>query len=113
MEGITVTNLWALILAVASGFVLLANAGEKVAKIYQSMKAPNANQDKRLDDLEEWRKSVDRMLAADKKHLESIDEGNRATQRALLALLAHGIDGNNIKQMQDAKEELNSYLINR
>ena len=50
MEGITVTNLWALILAVASGFVLLANAGEKIAKIIQGMKAPNANQDKRLDD---------------------------------------------------------------
>lgn len=113
MEGITVTNLWALILAGASALVLLANAGEKVAKIIQGMKAPNANQDKRLDELEEWRKSVDRILAADKKHLDSIDEGNRATQRALLALLAHGIDGNNIKQMQDAKDELNSYLINR
>lgn len=113
MEGITVTNLWALLLAGASALVLLANAGEKVVKIVQSLKAPNANQDKRLDELEAWRKSVDRMLDSDKKHLDSIDEGNRATQRALLALLAHGIDGNNIKQMQDAQKELNNYLINR
>lgn len=113
MEGITAENLWALLLAGASALVLLANAGEKVAKIVQTLKAPNANQDKRLDELEDWRESVDRMLASDKKHLENIDEGNRATQRALLALLDHGIDGNNIKQMQAAKDELRSYLISR
>lgn len=113
MEGITAENLWALLLAGASALVLLANAGEKVAKIVQTLKAPNANQDKRLDELEDWRESVDRMLASDKKHLENIDEGNRATQRALLALLDHGIDGNNIKQMQEAKDELRSYLISR
>jgi hypothetical protein len=113
VEGITAENLWALLLAGASALVLLANAGEKVAKIVQTLKAPNANQDKRLDELEDWRESVDRMLASDKKHLENIDEGNRATQRALLALLDHGIDGNNIKQMQAAKDELRSYLISR
>lgn len=31
----------------------------------------------------------------------------------LLALLDHGIDGNNIEQMQHAKEELQNHLINR
>jgi len=49
----------------------------------------------------------------DKKRLDSLDEGNRATQRALLALLDHGIDGNNIEQMQHAKEALQNHLINR
>lgn len=113
MEGLTAENLWALLLAGASALVLLANAGEKVVKIVQNLKAPNANQDKRLDDLEEWKESVDRMLACDKKHLENIDDGNRVTQRALLALLDHSIDGNNLKQMQAAKDELRSYLISR
>ena len=32
---------------------------------------------------------------------------------ALLALLDHGIDGNNISQMQEAKTALQNHLINR
>ena len=106
-------EIWAAVLAAASAIVLLSNAAEKIGKAIQTAKAPNARQDERLSDLEEWRKGVDTKLESDKKHLDAIDEGNRATQRALLALLDHGIDGNNIKQMQDAKEALQSHLINR
>lgn len=106
-------ELWPLILAAASAIVLLANAAEKIAKAVQYAKAPNTRQDERLSDLEEWRKGVDQKLANDKKHLDAIDEGNRVTQRALLALLDHSIDGNNIKQMQEAKDALQNHLINR
>lgn len=113
MEGITIDGLWALLLAGASALVMLVGAAEKIVQVVKAAKAPNVAQDKRLDELEEWRKSVDLKLAADKTHLDNIDEGNRATQRALLALLDHGIDGNNIKQMQDAKEALQNHLINR
>ena len=104
---------WAAVLAAASAFVLLSNAAEKIGKAIRTAKAPNAKQDARISDLEEWRKGVDLKLDNDKKHLDTIDEGNRATQRALLALLDHGIDGNNIEQMQHAKEELQNHLINR
>ena len=45
--------------------------------------------------------------------LDSIEAGNRASHQALLALLDHGIDGNNIKQMQDAKKTLQQHLIDR
>lgn len=113
MEGITINGLWALLLAGASALVMLVGAAEKIVQVVKAAKAPNVAQDKRLDELEEWRKSVDLKLAADKTHLDCIDDGNRATQRALLALLDHGIDGNNIKQMQDAKEALQNHLINR
>lgn len=105
--------LWTWVLAGASAIVLLSNAAEKIVKIVKTAKAPNVQQDERLTALEEWRKGVDQKLDNDKKHLETIDEGNRATQRALLALLDHGIDGNNIEQMQHAKEELQNHLINR
>lgn len=106
-------ELWAMVLAAASAVVLLSNAAEKIGKAIQTAKAPNAKLDERMSDMEEWRKGVDAKLESDKKHLEAIDEGNRATQQALLALLDHGIDGNNIEQMQHAKEALQNYLINR
>ena len=65
------------------------------------------------EELEKWREKVERRLINDNDRLRDIEKGDRATQRALLALLDHGIDGNNIKQMQDAKEELQNHLINR
>lgn len=109
----TPTEIWTAVLAAASAIVLLSNAAEKVGKAIQTAKAPNTRQDERLDAVEKHLEEVDGYLASDKKRLDSLEDGNRATQRALLALLDHGIDGNNIEQMQHAKEELQNHLINR
>lgn len=113
MEGMSVAAVWALMLGAASAIVLLANAAEKIVKAVKAAKAPNDKQNSRLDALEAWQKEVDRKLLRDNDHLDAIDDGNRVTQRAILALLDHGIDGNNVKQMQDAKAELQEYLIRR
>ena len=107
------TEIWAIVLAAASAIVLLSNATEKIVKAVKAAKAPNALQDERLTSLEKWREEVDRHLESGDRHFGTIDEGNRVTQLALLALLDHGIDGNNISQMQHAKEELQNHLINR
>lgn len=101
------------ILAAASVIVLLSNAVEKIVKAVKAAKAPNDQQNARLDALEEWKKEVDDKLKRDLDRFESLDEGMHVTQRALLALLDHGLDGNNVKQMQDAKNGLQNYLINR
>lgn len=108
-----ITNLWTIFLAAASALVLIANAAEKIVKAVKAAKAPNAKQDERLERLESWRKEVDRKLSREEDRLEDVDAGNRVTHRALLALLDHGIDGNNIKQMQDAKKELTEHLISK
>lgn len=117
MGNMTLAEALAFILAIASGFLLLANAAEKIVKAYKAWKAPavqqNAQQNERLDALEAWQKEVDGKLNNDNARLDAIVDDNRVTQRALLALLDHGIDGNNIKQMQDAKEDLRTHLINR
>lgn len=113
MENLTPENIWTVVLSVASAVVLLSNAMEKIVKAIKAAKAPNVHQDERLDALEHWKEEVDRKLTRDNNRLSAIDNGNRVTQRALLALLDHGIDGNNIAQMQHAKEELQEHLINR
>lgn len=112
MQHVTLTEVWGWIAAALAAIVLVANATEKVVRAWKVAKAPNEAQNERLDALEEWRKEVDRKLSRDNDRLQDIDNGTRVTQRALLALLDHGIDGNNIKQMQDAKEALQDHLIN-
>lgn len=118
MEHVTNTTLdpvvlWAALSSALAAFLLVCNAAEKVVKIWKAAKAPNSQQNDRLAALEKWREEVDGKLDRDHDRFERIDEGMQVTQRALLALLDHGLDGNNVKQMQDAKEGLRSYLINR
>ena len=67
----------------------------------------------RVEALELKSKEHDRMLANDLIRLKDIENGTRVTQKAILALLEHGLDGNNIDAMQKAKDELQSYLIGR
>ena len=110
MWDLTGAEIWTGVLAAASAIVLLSNAAEKIAKAVQ---APNARQDEILADLLEWKKKVDQALAKDLDRFASLDNGERVTQRALLALLDHGIDGNNVEQMKRAKDELQNHLINR
>ena len=50
-------------------------------------------------------------LKNDKLRLDRMDEGQRVTMQALLALLDHNLDGNNIDQMQKAKKDLQKHLI--
>ena len=113
MESITIPAVWAWVLSGASALVLLANAAEKIGKAIQHAKAPNKHQDERIGALESRMKAVEGKLGDDKEALAALQEGNHAMYKALLALLDHGIDGNNIKQMQDAKSELQEHLINR
>jgi hypothetical protein len=107
------TDVWAWVLAAASAVVLLSNAAEKIAKAVKAAKAPNEEQDRRLTAAEKDIADIKGFLANDKKRLDSLEEGNRVTQRALIALLGHGLDGNNQKEMASAKADLESYLINR
>jgi Sec-independent protein translocase protein TatA len=102
-----------LLLGLATIINTFGSAFEKVAKAKKALKAPNDEQDRRITANENDIKDIKGLLGKDKKRLDTLEDGNRVTQRALLALLGHGLDGNNQKQMADAKAELESHLINR
>lgn len=113
VKNLDVTQIWSIVAWVATAIVLLANAAEKIVRAVKAAKSPNDKQNERLDRLEKWRQDVDRRLTDGNTHFDTIDEGNRVTQKALLALLAHSIDGNNIKDLEEAKHDLENHLINR
>lgn len=106
-EGMTV------LLACASAVVLIANATEKLLALIRGARSPIDGATARLDSLERWREEVERKLERDHDRLRDIDESFSVTQKAILALLDHGIDGNNIDTMRDAKEELHTHLTSR
>lgn len=108
-----------LVLAAAGAINTVGSALEKIAKARKAAQAPNEEQDRRLRELEnwrketmDWRKDVERKLRNDNDQLQTVNECLRVILQGQLALLDHGLDGNNIKQMQDAKEVLQHHLIN-
>jgi hypothetical protein len=109
----TLTQLIGWILALCAGVSCVAAAYSWIAKGVRAAKGPDQKQNRRLKELEERVAQHDDYLAKDKHRLEEIEESNRVTHRALLALLAHGIDGNEVEAMKSAKAELQEYLIKR
>jgi len=95
--------------------VITATAGAVgvIYSIINKAKAPNRMQNERLDKHEEWLKKHDALLDNDNRRLKTLEEGNKIIQKALLALLQHGIDGNDVAGMKKVKAELEEYLIDR
>ena len=113
MENMTFAEVWAVFAAVAAAVILLVNAAEKIVVIWRTIRAPDAAQDNRLAGLEADMAQVKKYLTNDKDRIDRLADGDRVTKHSLLALLNHGIDGNNVAQMEAAKHELEDYLINR
>lgn len=101
------------LLILAGAITTVGGAAEKIIKVVRSAKTPNIQQNERLNALESDVKEIHSFLELDKKRLDAFEVSTRVTQRALLALLEHGIDGNSVKRMQDSREELENHLINR
>lgn len=120
MIQFTISEAMATILYICGGIVTVAAVVSVVVRFIQFLRRPKFLQDdriaaieNRIDVLEAQHDAYDKFFDNDKKRLDRIDEGNRVTQHALLALLAHGIDGNDTDALKNAKHELERYLISR
>ena len=98
------------LLAVAGFINTVGAAADRVAKARQAAQAPNKEQDTRLGDLERRMGDVERMLGNDKLSLDKINSGLEASFQVQLALLDHALNGNNIEQMQRARDALYVHL---
>lgn len=101
------------ILALCGGIITVSGAVTVICKAFRAARKPETDQNQRITDLEKRVARHDELFRKDKLRLDAIEEGNRVTQQALLALLSHGIDGNEVAGMKAAKEKLEQFLINR
>ena len=101
------------LLAICASISCVGGAIAWIIKGRDKLLEPERKQDSRIRSLEERIARVDNLLSKDLERIEVLEEGNRVTQRALLALLAHGIDGNDVDALKEAKEDLQEYLIKR
>ena len=101
---------WETTIVIAAGVLTMFNVIDKIVTTIKAAKNPVDDLKKRVDDLE--RKISDSYPRYDSK-IEVNEDGNRVVQRAILELLKHSIDGNNIDGLKDAEKELSKYLISK
>ena len=108
----TLSEIWGWLSIVLAAIVLISNAAEKIAIAIKAAKAPESRQNEDIQKLKADVKEIKEKLKKDDDRLNDSQNANRITQEALLALLEHGLNGNNVEQMNTAKKKLHNYLIN-
>ncbi len=98
---------WETTVVIGAGVLTIFNVIDKIVTKVKEAKEPTQDLEKRVAELER------KILESYDKRIEDIEKGNKVTQRAILALLEHAIDGNNKNQLIKAKDNLNDYLTDR
>ena len=107
-------------LYLCGALITVSSVATVLMKFFEWKNRPNQRQDeriaaaeKRLLAHEEKLKLYEDFFMRDKARLDDIDKSNKVTQRALLALLSHAINGNDVDALHKAKDELQDYLTQK
>ena len=109
----TPQQVFELILWVCGAIVSVSAAVAVIIKVVQKAKAPEKTQNERINKLEKKVERFEQLFDNDNKRLQKLEEGNRVTQQAILALLSHALNGNDVDSLQKAKAKLEDYLIGK
>ena len=116
----TPAQLIALILAVCGAIVTISAAIGVIAKALDKARAPEKEQNERLDAHEKRLNAHDEIIERFKEYFDNddrrfkeIEKSNKITQSALLALLKHSINGEDITSLKEAEKSLEEYLIEK
>lgn len=116
----TPTEMFTMIVAICGAIVTVAGAVTVIVKAIKQVKAPEILQNDRITACENniadiYKKFMDydMFLKRDKKRLDKLEDGNEVVSEALLALLSHAINGNDVDGLTNAKNKLNNYLIRK
>jgi hypothetical protein len=91
-----------------------------IQKVLDILKKPNDTQNERIKGLESRVEKLEvqnikflEFFDHDKKRIDSIVEGNAATQNVILQISNHLLYGNNTEEMKEACKHLQKYLTSR
>ena len=109
-----------LILGICAAIVTISAAIGVIAKVLDKARAPEATQNIRLDTIDRRLDDIDKTIAQfreyftnDDNRFKAIEKSNKVTQTALLALLKHSLNGNDMDSLKEAEKSLEEYLIDK
>ena len=91
-----------------------------IINIVKKLRAPEDKQNEKLKDHEDRLKSLEdqnkiftQYFINDDKRFKAIERSNKITQSAILALLKHSINGQDIESLKKAEKSLEEFLIEK
>lgn len=101
------SDIFSTVVVVSAGILTVANLVDRIVQTVKLAKKPTDDLEKRVSDLER------KILENYDKRITDIEKGNKVTQKAILELLKHSIDGNNVDGLKKAEKDLSDYLIDK
>ena len=116
----TPAQIIAAVLAICGAIVTISAAIGVITKAIEKTREPENNQNKRLDAHEKRLSALEEIAGKfkeyfdnDDKRFKEIEKSNKITQAALLALLKHSLNGNDMESLKNAEKSLEEYLIDK
>lgn len=116
----TPAELISVILGICAAIVTISAAIGVIIKAFDKARAPENEQNKRLDTIDRRLNDIDKTIAKfreyfanDDNRFKAIEKSNKITQTALLALLKHSLNGSDITSLKEAEKSLEEYLIDK
>ena len=116
----TPAELISIILGICAAIVTISAAIGVISKLLDKARAPETAQNNRLDTIDRRLDDIDKTIATfreyftnDDNRFKAIERSNKITQTALLALLKHSLNGNDIDALKEAEKSLEEYLIDK
>ena len=117
---LTLQEFWTILMGCCSALITISAAVAVIISAVKKLKEPENVQNQKIKEMNERMKNFEDRLKKheeyfnnDNKRLLAIEEGNRVTQKAILALMSHAINGNDIDKLKEAENSLREYLINK
>lgn len=99
-----------------AGLGIFLAVGQAI-KLWRELKKPKGDEEnsysKHISDAEERFQRGERKMDQNTQDITDLREGQRVTCVAIMALLNHSLHNGNDKEMLEASDGLNKYLINR
>lgn len=118
--ALSLQEFWTILMGCCSALITISAAVAVIVSAVKKLKEPENAQNRKLEDISKKIDSIEARLKIheeyfnnDNRRITAIEEGNRVTQKAILALMSHAINGNDVEKLKKAEDELREYLVNR
>lgn len=101
------------IITIGAVITLIINFVKKLRAPEDKQNEKLKNHEDRLKSLEDQNKIFTQYFINDDKRFKAIERSNKITQSAILALLKHSINGQDIESLKKAEKSLEEFLIEK
>lgn len=105
--------IWVTILGICGGITTIISAIEKIVNASRAVNAPNAEQNRRLKELEIRCDRYDTFFSSDKQRITDLEQSLSILMQGTLALISHAVNGNDVDKLKDTQEHMLEYLTKR